>query len=195
MSGVLGFFFVSCLCLSFAVSGEKTPCVPGATPPDMAETGAPAHPEGPPGQSDTLHWCQVQHRKHTDTDFYYWTNSVLQAMNVRLFCSKNMFYKIWNHTYTCSSVRAIFRFNVIGWYYCICCLAALAFLSWTLQLKCLSIKPWLANKTQFQWPFAPHCSFTSFWPEYNHAAQPCFQTCSQYCSKKNPPASQRTFPP
>lgn len=93
-----------------------------------------------------------------------------------------------------NAVRPIFRFNVICCYYCICCLAGLAFLSWILRLKCLSVKPSLANNTQFQWPIAPHCSSTLFRPEYNYAAQPRLQTCSQYCSKKIP-MSQRTFHP
>lgn len=46
--------------LVFTVSGEKTPGVPGPPPPNVAETGASAHPEDPPGQPDALHRSQVQ---------------------------------------------------------------------------------------------------------------------------------------
>lgn len=49
--------------LSSAVSGEKTPGVPGPTPPDVAETRASAHPEDPPDQSDALHRSQVQQER------------------------------------------------------------------------------------------------------------------------------------
>lgn len=42
-----------------AVSGEETPSVPGTPSSNVAETGASAHPEDPPGQPDPLHRSQV----------------------------------------------------------------------------------------------------------------------------------------
>lgn len=51
---------MSFLSLVLVISGEKTPSVPGAPPPNVAKTGASAHPEGPPGQPDALHRSQVQ---------------------------------------------------------------------------------------------------------------------------------------
>lgn len=46
--------------LFLSVSGEKKPGVSGPTPPDVAETGASAHPEDSPAQSDALHRSQVE---------------------------------------------------------------------------------------------------------------------------------------
>lgn len=41
-------------------SGEEARRLPGPTPPDVAEAGAAAHPEGPSGQPDDLHRRQVR---------------------------------------------------------------------------------------------------------------------------------------
>lgn len=48
-------------------SGEEISGVFGTTASNMAETRASAHPEDPPGQSDTLHRCQVRNPPLRDT--------------------------------------------------------------------------------------------------------------------------------
>lgn len=68
--------------LVFAVSGEKTPGVPGPPPPNVVETGASAHPEDPPGQPDALHWSQVQRGGMEGSWLHGWMDGWMELFSV-----------------------------------------------------------------------------------------------------------------